>query len=366
MRIDQFLAGFTPGDGISDEAVEIQKIIRQMGHDSEIFVWPAFLHRDGRAIALPLTDYVTSSESTGVIYHFSIGSGMSEFVRDLRARKVMIYHNVTPSRYLKSYSQTIAQELDAGREQLATLHTSFDLALADSEYNRKELEDLGYSATGVLPILLNQAKYACTPDPKILRARGDHKVIVLHVSRLFPSKCQHDLVKAFYVYRKFIEPNSRLVLVGGHSLPVYVSQIRRMIADLDLEPHVLMTGHVTNAQLLAYYSISDVFVSMSEHEGFSIPIVESFMLGLPVIAFSAGAVPETIGQAGLLLDSKDPDLAAEAIHIVCSSEDLRADLKSRGRERFHMHFRPEVVREKLKTTISQVFQRVDSQAPGSS
>ncbi len=353
MRIDQFLAGFAPGDAISDEALEIQEVIRSMGFISEIFVWPEFLHHGSRDKAHSITEYKKSEDSAAVIYHFSTGSQISQFVTEVPGPKIMIYHNVTPSRYLVGYSQAIAAELAEGREQLRALHNCFDLALADSEFNRAELEAAGYPKTAILPILMNQDKYLTSPDRRTSHLYRDGRTNILYVSRFVPNKCQHDLIKVFYLYQKFCNSNSRLILVGPESVSSYFSEVRQMVDELSLKD-VLMPGHVSFSELLAFYRASDVFVSMSEHEGFSVPVVESFLLGVPVIAFSAGAVPQTVGQAGILLEKKDPEVVAEAVDAVCTSNWLHAELVRRGRERYENYFRPEIVAERLRAILREL------------
>ncbi|MBI4454862.1 MAG: glycosyltransferase family 4 protein [Acidobacteria bacterium] len=351
-EIHQFLPGLTFGDAISDEAFEIQKTIRALGHRSEIYVWPEHLHPDLRKVAFPVQRYKPSKRHV-LIYHHSIGTPLSYRIRDLPGRKIMIYHNVTPDHYVRPYSVKIADELRDGREELRMLKGAFELVLGDSEHNRLELQREGYRRTGVLPILMKLDKYRTTPDQKVLSLFNDDCPTIFFVGRVIPNKCPHDLLKAFNVYKKFINCRARLLIVGSYAgLDSYYRQLTRMIEELELKD-IFITGHVSDSELVAYYKVGDLFLCLSEHEGFCVPIVECFLFEIPVIAYQAAAVPYTLGDAGILLHEKNYDEIVEAIDLVWTNEALRKELVMRGSRRFEAFFAPEVVRQKFLNYLQE-------------
>jgi glycosyltransferase involved in cell wall biosynthesis len=212
-----------------------------------------------------------------------------------------------------------------GREELASLVPSVDLALADSEYNRRELADLGFRRTGVLPLFIDFLKYAAPSNDFVRRLYRDGRANILFVGRIAPNKKIEDLIKVAFYYKKYISPLVRLTVVGKtSSLPKYFESLVRMADKFYLKPEeIVFTGHVPDAEMFALYRASDVFLSMSEHEGFCLPLVESMVFDLPIVAYDAAAVPFTLDGAGVLVGTKRPDRVAELVARVAGDEDLR-------------------------------------------
>ncbi|MBI4446624.1 MAG: glycosyltransferase family 4 protein [Acidobacteria bacterium] len=352
MAVHQFLAGFARGDAISSEAVAIQRAVRSFDPESSIYVWPDYLDPSVAGHAHSVGDYLPSPRHT-LIYHFSIGSPVSRLILDWPGRKLMLYHNITPDHYLSRYSSTIADELRRGRDELRHLSECFDTAIAHSEYSRLELEQNGYRNTAVIPFLLNPDNYNIPPDPKMKSLFDDDQTNVFFVGRIVPNKCPHDLLKVFHAYQR-INPPSRLLLIGGHeALETYFWRLQHLVKVLSLR-NVFFLGHVSQAELLALYETGDVFVSMSEHEGFCVPIVECFMFKIPVIAYGAASIPETAGDAALLVQHKDWREIAELINRVQTDSELRQRQVTRGEERFQTLFAPDIVRHKWTDLINSV------------
>src|SRR5207248_9656296 len=151
--------------------------------------------------------------------------------------------------------------------------------------------------------------------------------------RLAPNKAQHDLIKALAAYRRLYDPRARLHLVGTSSSESYRTALVAYADALDLVDAVEFTGSVSDGELAAHYRAADVFVCVSEHEGFCVPLLEAMHHRVPIVAYSAAAVPETVGDAGVLLDAKDAYTVATAVHRVVTDNELRAQLIEAGIER---------------------------------
>lgn len=322
MQVHQMVASLSHGDAISNEALRIQRILQRRGHQSEIYA--ESIHSAMRGKAHPLWDYQrVSSPQNVLILHFSIGAGVSSFAYRLPDRIMLIYHNITPARWFAPYQPRLARLCYQGRRELAAFVDHTRLALGVSEFNRAELDAMGFHPTGVLPLLLDPDQLFVPPNPSVLGMFDDDKTNLLSVGRVIPNKRFEDLIKVFYFYWKFIEPKSRLLLVGEfRGFERYFDALTRLVDRLGLE-NVVFTGHVDTDDLAAYYRVADVFLSLSEHEGFCAPLIEAFRFGVPVMAFDAGAVPETLGGAGILVREKRFEEIAEMAHLLVRDTELR-------------------------------------------
>jgi glycosyltransferase involved in cell wall biosynthesis len=325
------LAALSYGDAIGNEALRIQEILRGEGFDSEIFA--ESLHPEMAGRARKLWDYRMLSETPSpdrlLILHFSIGAGVSAFAYHLRDPILLVYHNITPARWFATFHRHLAGLCYHGRRELQAFVPRTRLALGDSEFNRAELEAVGFHPTGVLPLLLDPARLDVTPSEVVLEGFDDDKTNILFVGRVIPNKCFHDLIKVFAFYQKYIDSNSRLLLVGEWvGFEKYHEALVRMVDELALRD-VVFTGHVEDDDLVAYYEVADLFLCMSEHEGYCVPLVEAFRFGVPVMAVDAGAVPETLGGAGVLIREKRIDEIALMAHAIVTDESLARKIVER-------------------------------------
>ncbi|MGH9164803.1 MAG: glycosyltransferase, partial [Acidimicrobiales bacterium] len=205
-----------------------------------------------------------------------------------------------------------------GRAQLPELAGRAVLGVADSAWNEGELRAAGYRATATAPILVDLVS---SPRPVASTGRD-----WLFVGRVSPNKCQHDVIKAFAAYRRAYDPAARLHLVGGSSSDSYLAALAGFVDALGLGGAVVLAGTVSGAVLEEHYRSAGVFVCLSEHEGFCIPLVEAMAHGVPVVAYASTAVPATVGDGGVVLASKQPAVVAAAVHRVLGDEGLRASL----------------------------------------
>lgn len=337
--LHQVTVGAGPGDAITDQALLIRRWLRELGFVSEIFaehISPALANE-----VRPVGSYRPGRNEDWLILHHSIGSPVIERVVRMRPQLILIYHNITPPEFFAPVDPAWAERMELGRRQLGLLRPRTGLALADSAYNEQELGAAGFEQTGVLSISLDERGYA-QPNNEALwaKVRGGGPVL-LFVGRLSPNKKQEDLVKLLYYYRR-IEPEARLILVGDRWLLNYDAWLEDFARSLDLGEAVTLTGHVSQQDMVTYYRAADLYVSMSEHEGFGKPLLESMYLGLPVLAYAASAVPATLGDAGVLFYEKDYERLAEVVDILVKDKALRERVIGRQRERVQAFLEPQV------------------------
>jgi glycosyltransferase involved in cell wall biosynthesis len=327
-RVPQLLAALSYGDAISNEALAIQRHLRAAGYESDIFaekVHPRMAH-----LARPLWEYRTvSSPETVCLFHFSIGSASSRLIHDAPDRLVVLYHNITPAPFFVGFHPHLAGLCHHGRRELVAFVPRTQLALGDSEYNRRELEEAGFARTGVLPIVLDFSLYGRRPAPVVRRLYGDGRTNILFVGRIIPNKKIEDLIRTFALYQRRFDPSSRLLLVGDtRGFERYLSRLQELVASLGAEG-VVFTGQVDDDDLYAYYSVADLFLCLSEHEGFCVPLQEAMHFGVPVVAFEAGAVAETLHGGGLLLGEKGPEVVAALLAAMRRDPSLRQAVLAR-------------------------------------
>lgn len=344
-------AGFAEGDAISGIARELQSLFRSWGYPSEIYAMPQFTSPRMRGHCSDYREYHDSGNPRDMmVFHFSTGGELVEFFRNLNCRKILYYHNITPPEYYAAIDPGAAKRLEEGYARLESLRECVDLALADSEFNKSGLVAAGYRNVEVLPPLINFASLDAEPDAEVLRKYPDNFVNILFVGRVVPNKKFEDLIKTFYFYQKTINPGSRLFLVGSYAgTGRYHSYLRGLVAELDVR-NVIFSGHVNSRELLAYYRLADVFLCMSEHEGFCIPLLEAMHFHVPVIAYRSSAVPETLGGASVVVNEKRPELVAEMIHEVIANRALRDSIIGRQNSRLK-EFDRRIIGRRVKERI---------------
>ena len=320
-RVHQVLATLGYGDAIGHEVLGIQRVLRGAGYESEIFVETA-----DRRLEHLTTDYremVGGIASEDVlVHHFSIGSRASRTAYALPGRMALVYHNITPPEYFIGVHKDLVKLCFRGRRELTAYIARCELALGDSEYNRQELEDLGFPRTGVLPVVPDFAHLDLPPNTMTADRFDDGWTNVMFVGRVIPNKKFEDVIRAFHVYRTKHNPRSRLMLVGSYGgFERYLAMLNGLVARLGT-PDVHFLGHVSNEELTALYDIADLFLCASEHEGFCVPLIEAFHKQVPVMAYAATAVPATMDGGGVLYDTKDPIEIARVMAAILDDGDV--------------------------------------------
>lgn len=327
MRIYQLLPSLALGDGVGNDTRALDALLKREGYTTGIFADNIDLRLpEGTAKYTKEMPELTKNDI--LLYHGATGSPLHGLIPKLKCRKVMIYHNITPPKYFHGYAPVAERLCAEGLREIAGLRDTFEACLADSQFNKNDLVNMGYRCPiTVRPILIPFEDYDRTPDAKMLDRLHDGATNLLFVGRLAPNKKQEDLLRAFKVYHEHLNPNSRLILAGHDSgLEAYGTRLKNYAEALEIDSAVYFTGHIPFPELLACYSAADAFVCASEHEGFCIPLLEAIHFSLPVIAVANAAVPDTLGRAGLQLPTSDPALFAAAIHRVLSDAELKETL----------------------------------------
>ena len=354
-QVHQFHGVVAYGDAVGNDILNLQKMLHDLGYASEVFA--SYPQRGFESRTFHWHKHRKYSSPDNVLLcHFSIGypPEVLHWLQTLPDRKVLIYHNITPASYYTGISDVFFEETYAGRRQLAQLLPVTAAGWGDSDFNRQELVAIGWRQTAVLPIVFEAALYQLVPDRTTRnRLNHDRALNVLFIGRVVPNKKFEDVILAFYHLKKFIEPCARLYLVGSSDqMEKYAAYLQALVARLALTD-VHFIGHVSREELIAYYRAADVYLCLSEHEGFGVPLIESMYFDVPVIAYAAAAVPETMGGAGVLVTRKDHAAIAELINLVVRDELLRARLVAQQRQRWPQ-FTPAALQPTLQTCLESL------------
>jgi glycosyltransferase involved in cell wall biosynthesis len=353
MIVNQWVPAAHRGDAIGDSARTVRDMLRAMGHDSDLFALT--IDDDLRGDVLPFTD-ASATRGDVTIFHFALPSPMTEAFARLKGIRILQYHNITPASFFAPYDPGLFRLAALGRRELATLAGRVDLALGDSAFNRQELESLGFTRTGVLPIAVNTQRITgAPPRPALERILSDGLINILFVGRIVPNKKIEDHIRLAEMYKRYVDSYYRFIFVGRYDgLPRYYSQVRALIAEYEMLPdRFWFTGPVPDEDLAAFYRWSDAYVSLSEHEGFCVPLVEAMAADVPIVAYAAGAVPETLGGAGILFAPKDLEVAAELLGSVVYDRAMRERVLEGQRRRFQ-DFAPARIEAQLRDTINRL------------
>lgn len=367
MKVYHLGHGIIPGDAVTTQTLEIDRRLRAWGFATEIFaqhVAPELQH-----LARPDTAFRSylDRQDDLLIYHYSIYTPNTELFRAFQGPKVLIYHNITPAHFFRRWDRRQELLCDMGRRTLARL-SSCTLALGDSEYNRRELVEAGFlpERTGVLPVFLQTRDFDRLPTNERLleRLRADGRVNFVSVGRIVPNKAIEDVIRVFYVYHRYINPLSRLLLVGSRYLPTYDASLNELVQALGLADAVSVTGRVSLPDLQTYYRAADLYLTASLHEGFCVPLIESMHFGVPIVARQAAAIPETLGEAGVLYTRLGYIEVAEMAHLLITDTALRAQVILAQRQRLEA-FATARVEEQLRLALQRAgLSGLESALPG--
>jgi L-malate glycosyltransferase len=351
MRVHQWVPAAHKGDAIGDSARKTREILHTLGHESDIFALT--IDDDLRHDIRPFSD-PAAKRGDVTIFHYALPSPMSAAFGALPHGRVLQYHNVTPAHFFAPYAPPLFRLASMARQELAGLAAQTEMGLGDSEYNRQELEALGFANTGVLPIAVNTERLTEAPRQPVLEdILDDGLVNFLFVGRIAPNKRIEDHIRLAEQYKRYVDAYYRFIFVGRYDVvPQYYATVRALLSEYKmLDDRFIFTGPVPDAELAAYYRASSVYISLSEHEGFCVPLVEAMAMDVPVLAYSAAAVPDTLGGAGLQFAPKDLEFAAELLGMLAFEDSPREEI-IRGQRARLRDFADDVIQKKLSSILS--------------
>ncbi len=335
MRLFQVLTTLSFGDAVSNDAVAIMDLVNKNGYKMNTYAE----HIDTRMTSISgvkdINDLPKLNDDDIMIYHLSTGTDLNRKIKSFGGRKLLIYHNITPPKYYAKYSGLSARLCSKGRNEAASLNQTFEACLPVSEYNMRDLREMGYTCPmAIRPILIPFDDYKKEPDQEVIsKYSGDGVKNVVFVGRIAPNKKHEDLITLMSAYKQMYNDKIRLFLVGNPTgTENYDKRLKDYAKLLDLD-NVIFTGQVSFKAILAYYKIADAFVCMSEHEGFCVPLIEAMCFDDPIIAASNAAVPDTLGGTGILIDNADFKRSAFMLHEVLNDEALRSEIIEGQRRR---------------------------------
>lgn len=333
MIVNQWVPAAHKGDAIGDSARRVRGLLRELGHESEIYAMT--MDDDLRGDVREWTE-PAAKRGDLTIFHFALVSPMTAQFARLPRGRVLQYHNITPAHFFAPFDTNVFRLCALSRADLKTLAGHTDAALGDSEYNRQELEDMGFTNTGVFPIALDLGKIVNAPRVPTLEAiMTDGLTNFLFVGRIVPNKKIEDFIRLAEFYKRYVDIAYRFIFVGRtDGVPRYYNMIRQLIHEFEIpRDRIIFTGAVPDDELATYYRTADVYVSLSEHEGFCVPLLEAMSADVPVMAYASTAVPDTLGGAGVQFAPKDLEYAAELLGELTYNDPLRGQVIAGQRAR---------------------------------
>jgi L-malate glycosyltransferase len=329
--VHQVLPSLHVADASGAHTLHARDALRAAGYASELFVEHADPELRHHAHDIAQLDGFVVRGRTALVYQLAVGSALVEVLLRRREPLIVNYHNLTPASFFWQWAPDWLGAVESGRQQLHLLAPRVLHAIAVSAFNERDLGAAGYRSTSVVPPFVDVGAFA--PGAGGARPGTKEGARWLFVGKLLPHKAAHDVVKALAAYRRGFDPSATLTLVGGHPVPAYAAAVRDLAAALDMGDAVELAGSVSQAELAARYAAADVFVCLSDHEGFCFPLLEAMHHGVPVVAFDAGAVADTAGTAAVILADKAPAVVATAVRRVVADAGLRATVVEAGRAR---------------------------------
>jgi L-malate glycosyltransferase len=345
--IHQLLPAAQPYDAITEQAFAWRDLIREWGYESEIVsehVEPAVAGEvrplDGIGKHLVRT--------RPFILRYALWSKTVDYALSATEPVAVCYHNITPGELLRDFNPDLADLCDRGRNSLGVFRGRVDALVADSSFNAAELRQAGIGEANIVPLLL-------TLPTEVPRRKANREPIILTVGRVVSSKRVEDVIKAFTLYQRHRSPDATLIVVGSERGFENYRRALDLLAERLRTRRVIFTGPISAEARDFWYRRADAYLSMSAHEGFCAPVVEALAHGVPVVARAAGAVPETLGGAGVVLEGDDLALAAEALHEVVSSRETRR-LLGDAAERRLAELSPEAITPLIRRALTPLLE----------
>lgn len=357
MKIIQLMPTIVYGDAVSNDAIAINRVLQVKGYDTVIYAENIGNRVPKESVKRYSFKQVKASvgDNDIVIYHGSTGSGINRDIPFLPGRRILRYHNITPSCFFHNYSDSAETLTKKGLSQFENLKDSFQSIIADSSFNMKNLVEMGYHCRmDVCPILIPFEDYRKKPDEETIERYHDGITNILFVGRIAPNKKHEDLIASFYAYQKLYNPDSRLILVGSwDGMDRYYYRLLNYVEELGLKDKVVFSGHVSFSQILGFYRSADLFLCMSEHEGFCVPLVEAMFFRIPIVAYNCCAIEETLGGGGLLINEKKPEECAALMNWIIQNPEAQSYFKAKQEKRLENLSEENVGKEILRLILDK-------------
>jgi glycosyltransferase involved in cell wall biosynthesis len=331
--IHHFVPVVHRGDAVGRHTLRLRDATRARGFESRIYV--DVVEPETAAETVSVLDYPAQAQKGDVlVYQFATASYMAAWLTSRREALVINYHNVTPPELIAPWDNYLALGQLRAQIELRQMAPRTTLAIADSAYNERHLVEAGFVATAVVPPSAALETDLLSADARATASRAERTgARWLSIGRLAPNKAVEDTIAALMIARDRDDPDATLLVIGRPVTASYETALHRYVTELGLGDAVTFLSRADDAAVATAYAEADVLVVTSEHEGFCVPVVEAMAVGLPVVAYAQGALPEVLGQAGVVVDSKSPYALAAAIARVTSEKGQRATLAEAGHHR---------------------------------
>lgn len=323
MRIIQLVLWYGSGDGVGNCLKSLSVVFDKLCIEN--IIWAAITSEDivsKKVSILKKDDFDNIKPDDILIYHFSIGCALNKAVEKLNCKKILVYHNVTPAHFFESVDmQTYLACLEGEKDALNTVG-HYLKCIVPSGYSKRNLVEMGWKAEDISVIPFYNVDDTQVPYSENIAKRYEGITNFLFTGRIAPNKKIEDVIKIFDYYQKNYDSSARLFITGGANYPLYYEYLEKVIISLRAE-NIIFTGRIPQEELEAYYRVASIYLSMSEHEGFCLPLLEAMKKNVVVVAYDAAAVGDTMGSAGILLNSKKEEAVCEKIRDVLSNENYQ-------------------------------------------
>lgn len=345
-RIIQLVSSLNFGDAVGNDVRAISKALREAGNITGIFTFAIHPKIQDKDVYL-INMLPELNENDLIIYHYATADELSDIIKEAPCKVVLRYHNVTPPAFFHGYDKGAEKLTREGLDEITDLRDAIDYGMVVSDFNKKDLEQMGYQCPiSVVPILIPFKDYEQQPDSEVLKRYSDGRTNIVFVGRIVPNKKFEDVISCFAAYKEKYDPTARLFLVGNYQeTDLYYQYLQEYIKKYEVED-VIFSGHIAFNAILAYYKIADVFLCMSEHEGFCVPLVEAMFFEIPIIAYASTAIPGTLAGSGVLVETKEPETVAEIMNQIVGDEEYRSKILRTQAERLR-DFEYERIKEKI-------------------
>lgn len=352
MRIIQILDALDYGDGVCNSVINTSELLNEM--EIENIIYSKWYNDKVEKYRKEIRNY-HMKQSDIIIFHFSGHSDLLNMITEYDCTKIICYHNVTPPEYFKNINAEAYERCQKGIDQFKSMESKFDHIITDSEFNKKNLLELGIrkERIEVFPIVMGLDKNKKHVFSDTIINKYKNKQVLLSVGRIAPNKKIEDIITLFSFYYNFIDRNSFLLLVGNYNQDDYYYQkIRLIIQNLKCKDNVILTGKIDDIELASYYKIASYYICMSEHEGFCLPLIEAMNYEIPVLAWNSCAIPYTMGNSGILINEKKFPVIAKLINILDKDSELRDSIIQKQNLNIEK-YKDESIKNRIRTLINE-------------